>query len=458
MKSNVPATVKNKDLVEKRREQIIYTSINLFSKKGFYKTTLKDLAREAGISHGNIYDYVGSKEDILFLIHEFLHNKVMEALKRSISGTKDPIERLRRMVRAEFNLINAYADGILLLHREAYILQPTFLRELLRKEHAHIREYEIIIQECIDKGLIRECNVRLSANLIKSMTDAVVLRRWEIRGSASSMEAEKAILDMVFHGLYISKDTTFKFRPKLLELQGKTVFVGNANTEMAAAIVTLFLSEGAKVSVLTSEADHHFFKKVRTHKNIRIYSEKDWSFQSESLLKEVETEFGPLDIYIQDLSLQNFRNTDESESSCLIGNFFEASISFAQRNMAYLENGMAKKESGKIIFLAPWAWDSYTDYIRYEIAKSGIIALTRYYAKKMAKSRVNVNCIIPGFIHTGIPITSSKSTSEVASKVPAGYVGDIKDILNTVLFLSGDSSNYVTGQILEVDGGLSQEM
>lgn len=457
MRNNIPATVKNKDLVEKRRDKIIHTAINLFSQKGFYKTTLKDLAQEAGFSHGNIYDYVSSKEDIIFLIHEFLHNKVMEALKRSISSTQDPIEKLRKMVRAEFNLINPYADGILLLHREAHILQPTFLRELLKKEHAHIREYEMIIQECIDSGLIRECNVCLSANLIKSMIDAVVLRRWEIRGSASTMEAEKAILDMVFHGLYISKDSSFKSRPKLVELRGKTVFVSTANTQIAMAVATLYLSEGAKVSVLTSEVDEYFFKKVKTLKNIRIYSEKDWGSKSESLLKAIEVNFGPLDIYIQDLSLQNFKNSPESELSQLIGNSFQTSISFAQRNMNYLENEMAKKESGKIIFLAPWAWDRYVDYVRYEIAKSGIIALTRYFAKKMAKARINVNCIVPGFMQTGIPITSSKSTSEVASKVPAGYVGDIKDMLNAILFLSGDSSNYITGQILEVDGGLSQE-
>jgi len=52
----IPTTIKSKKLVEKRREQIALAAINLFSKKGFHKSTLRELSEEAGISHGNIYD------------------------------------------------------------------------------------------------------------------------------------------------------------------------------------------------------------------------------------------------------------------------------------------------------------------------------------------------------------------------------------------------------------------
>jgi len=62
----IPTTIKSKELVEKRREQIVLAAIKLFAKKGFHKATLRELSDEAGISHGNIYDYVGTKEDIFF--------------------------------------------------------------------------------------------------------------------------------------------------------------------------------------------------------------------------------------------------------------------------------------------------------------------------------------------------------------------------------------------------------
>jgi AcrR family transcriptional regulator len=95
----IPTTVKNKELVERRRKQIVPAGIKLFSRNGFHKTTLKELAEEAGLSYSNIYDYVGSKEDIFFLTHDFLAGSAMEILNRSIEDIQDPIEKLRRMVR-----------------------------------------------------------------------------------------------------------------------------------------------------------------------------------------------------------------------------------------------------------------------------------------------------------------------------------------------------------------------
>ena len=76
----IPTTIKSKELVVKRREQIVLAAINLFAKKGFHKATLRDLSEESGISHGNIYDYVGNKEDIFSLLHEFMDKLATDAL------------------------------------------------------------------------------------------------------------------------------------------------------------------------------------------------------------------------------------------------------------------------------------------------------------------------------------------------------------------------------------------
>ena len=103
--SVVPTTVKNEELVRTRREQIIRAAIKLFAEKGFHKTTLRELADEAGISHGNIYDYVGSKEDIFFLLHEFMADLADAGLLKSMEEVDNPLEKLRRMVRSEFNLM-----------------------------------------------------------------------------------------------------------------------------------------------------------------------------------------------------------------------------------------------------------------------------------------------------------------------------------------------------------------
>ena len=116
----IPTAIKNKELVEKRREQIVLAAIKLFAKKGFHKATLRELSEEAGISHGNIYDYVGTKEDIFFLLHEFMDKLATDALRQSIKNIDNPFDKLRRMVRSEFNLMYKWADAILLIYQECH--------------------------------------------------------------------------------------------------------------------------------------------------------------------------------------------------------------------------------------------------------------------------------------------------------------------------------------------------
>ena len=119
--TKVPTTVKNKALVEKRREQIVLAGIELFSKKGFHGATLRELAEESGLSYGNIYQYVGSKEDIFSLIHDFIANQVMAMLLSSIENITDPIERLRRIVQGEFKVMDQW-----LMPFCSYIKKATF--------------------------------------------------------------------------------------------------------------------------------------------------------------------------------------------------------------------------------------------------------------------------------------------------------------------------------------------
>jgi AcrR family transcriptional regulator len=79
--TEIPTTVKNRHLVEKRRVQIVHAAIKLFARNGFHKTTLRELSEEAHISYGNIYDYIGCKDDIFYLIHEHLCDQVFEDLE-----------------------------------------------------------------------------------------------------------------------------------------------------------------------------------------------------------------------------------------------------------------------------------------------------------------------------------------------------------------------------------------
>ena len=130
-------------------------------------------------------------------------------------------------------------------------------------------------------------------------------------------------------------------------------------------------------------------------------------------------------------------------------------LSNAQDLSISIEKEMTTRGSGKIVYLAPWAWDKYADFLSYRIVKDGIIALTQALASRLASSGINVNCIVPGYIGG---VKSSNATSEKISEaidqIPIGYLGEVQDIVETVYFLISDSSKYLTGQVLEVAGGI----
>ena len=454
----IPTTIKSKELVEKKRERIVLAAINLFAKKGFHKSTLRELSEVAGISHGNIYDYVGTKEDIFFLLHEFVDKLATDALHRSMENIDDPVEKLRRMVRSEFNLMYQWSDAILLIYQECHILNKPLLKRLLERESAHVRLYEIVLQECIKKRLLLDCNTKAVANLIKVMVDAWVLKRWDLREHVTQSEMERSILDLIFNGLINVKSSKSRDLENKDSLQGKTALFINSGTILGQAISSFLLSKGAKLAVyadgVKGNKDFPALMKKRSEK-VHFYSSKEDGSITQDLLRQIVDDFGPIDIVIQDLGIANMETTTSERNIPSAGKRLETNFSLAQNISKTLETEINRNGCGRILYLAPWAWDKYSDPLRYETVKSGAIALTQTVAKIMAPLRVTVNCIIPGFIRTTRPSMIEKDRgTELMDEIPLGHLGEISDVLDAVSFLITDSSKYLTGQVFEVAGGI----
>lgn len=148
-KNRVPTTVKDRKLVKKRREQIVRAAIKLFAQNGFHKTSMRELAEEAKISYGNIYDYVGNKQDIFFLVHEFINKVATEKIQQAIKDIDDPLEKLRRMIQAEFDVMYEWSDAILLIYQETHVLNKPLLKALLKRERERVSILERTLVECM---------------------------------------------------------------------------------------------------------------------------------------------------------------------------------------------------------------------------------------------------------------------------------------------------------------------
>jgi len=455
--TDIPTTVKNKKLVEKRRQQIILAAIKLFSKKGFHKTTLKELAEEAGLSHGNVYDYVGSKEDIFFLIHNFVAGSAMEILNRSLENIQDPIDKLRRMVRGEFNLMDQWADAVLLIYQESHILRGDFLRRLLEKERAHLEKFEIVIEECIAQGKLRKCNVRLTANMIKSMIDTWTLKRWDLRTHASQLETERSILDMLFHGLLVDERGPVPALSEGDALSGKVALVVNGGTVLGQGICAALVDKGIRVIAYvcdTSAADSLPFPEKLKKDLLTVILGAEVGKMTPEILREVESRYGPIDIYLQDLGIGATEIPERAEVAA-IRQRLEENLNCAQGMSDSFIEVMTARASGKIVYVAPWGWDRYAAPIRFETVKAGTIALSSAMSSKLASAGVTVNCIVPGFIRAVRPLEIEKALKhEVVDEIPSGRLGEIYDVTDAILFLVGDNSKYLTGQTLNISGGL----
>ena len=96
-KRQVKSSVKDESLIEKRREQMIRGAVKLFKEKGFHRTTTREIAKEAGFSIGTLYEYIRTKEDVLYLVCDSIYNEVPIAFcpsqsnKGRLMGCKRPL-------------------------------------------------------------------------------------------------------------------------------------------------------------------------------------------------------------------------------------------------------------------------------------------------------------------------------------------------------------------------------
>ena len=148
--------IKNKALVEKRQQQIFEAAVRLFSKKGYHTTTLREISKESGITLGNLYDYINTKEDILYIIQKRATQVVMEAISKKRGKSLDPVKKLRRLINSELDAMNRYQDLILIIYQESHAMSKKTLNALLMNERRHVQQYEELIGEGIRKGYLKK--------------------------------------------------------------------------------------------------------------------------------------------------------------------------------------------------------------------------------------------------------------------------------------------------------------
>jgi len=178
------------------------------------------------------------------------------------------------------------------------------------------------------------------------------------------------------------------------------------------------------------------------------------------LKNEIESEFGGLDVFINNAVARPMkRYRDELEKFAESMRVNATGMFDVTREMADL---IAKKGGGVIVNIASMQGMFGADFKLYEgtemdsppdyhFHKGGMIALTKYLARKLAPQKIRVNCISPGGLFTNQP---EPFLSRYKDKVPLGRMAERDDIKGLIAFLASDASSYINGENILMDGGL----
>ena len=143
------------DLVERRRAQIVEAATRLVARQGFAKTVVRDIAEEANISVGLVYEYVRSKEDILFLIYEHWSRVWGEGLEKAISRGKDPLDQLMSAVSFLVGTADKHTDVTHLFYRESGHLSEYGTDQAKHTEREMVDRLTTILEAAVEAELLR---------------------------------------------------------------------------------------------------------------------------------------------------------------------------------------------------------------------------------------------------------------------------------------------------------------
>ena len=178
---DVPTQVKNKDLVAIRRRQIVDAAVELFIEKGFHKTTTRQIARAAGLSIGSLYEYVASKEDILYLVCDAIHAEVEHALAQALERARSGSNPLAVVVREYFQVCHRMNDHILLIYQETQSLPSKWRKIVLENEIRITGLFTGVLMQLIVSGQLQPMDgpaLDLIAHNITVLGHMWTFRRW----------------------------------------------------------------------------------------------------------------------------------------------------------------------------------------------------------------------------------------------------------------------------------------
>jgi 3-oxoacyl-[acyl-carrier protein] reductase len=244
-----------------------------------------------------------------------------------------------------------------------------------------------------------------------------------------------------------------------VRLKGKVALVTGAAQGIGKAVALVLARNGADIVV----SDINLEKAEETVKEIESIGPRAMAVKVdvanldhvEQMVGTILEKFGKIDILVNNAGVTRdkliLRMTEEDWDLVLNVNL-KGTFNCTKAVVRH----MAKQRSGKIVNIASVVGEmGNAGQVNYSASKAGVIGLTKTMAREFAQRGINVNAIAPGYIETPMTeVLADKVKEELKRLIPMERLGKPEDVAEAVLFLVSEESNYITGHILNVNGGI----
>jgi 3-oxoacyl-[acyl-carrier protein] reductase len=244
-----------------------------------------------------------------------------------------------------------------------------------------------------------------------------------------------------------------------LNLHGEIALVTGASRGIGRAIAEHLVAAGATVlGTATSEAGAQSISAYLAGTTIGskglVLNVTD-AEQVQALIKQIAAEQGAISILVNNAGITAdnllMRMQEEQWDSVI-----DTNLSAVYRLSKACLRGMMKARKGRIINIASVVgMMGNSGQVNYSASKAGVLGFTKSLAQEVGSRNITVNAIAPGYVETDMTAAMNESQREaIAQQVPLAKIGQCEDIANAVCFLASDWSGYITGETLNISGGL----
>lgn len=244
-------------------------------------------------------------------------------------------------------------------------------------------------------------------------------------------------------------------------LEGKTALITGAARGIGKALAIKFAQEGANIAFTDLVIDENG---KQTEEEIASYGVKAKGYASnaanfaetEEVVNKVKEDFGRIDILVNNAGITKdglMMRMSEQQWDAVIAVNLKSAFNFIHAVLPI----MMRQRSGSIINMASVVGvHGNAGQANYAASKAGLIALAKSIAQEVGSRGIRANAIAPGFIETAMTAALPDNIrAEWVQKIPLRRGGQVEDIANVATFLASDLSSYVTGQVVQVDGGMN---